>query len=280
MIAAELKAQIRHWFHAEHWKVGTIATQLGLHPDTVRRALETERFRRGPSDRTRLTDPYLDFLRQTLQQYPRLRATRLFQMLQARGYPGSVVQLRRVVAQLRPHQREAFLCLQVFPGEQAQADWASFGEVQMGQARRRLSAFVVNLSHSRALWLEFFCDQSLESFLLGHVHAFHHWGGAPRVLLVDNLRSVVLERYGHNVRFHPRWLELVSVAKLGGLQENSPPQLRRGCGAQRHGGGVIAGIPLLARSLPSVRTTPAAACGRGFPLSKEGNFSAEFRDRN
>ena len=36
MIAAELKAQIRHWFHAEHWKVGTIATQLGLHPDTRR----------------------------------------------------------------------------------------------------------------------------------------------------------------------------------------------------------------------------------------------------
>ena len=118
MIAAELKAQIRHWFHAEHWRVGTIATQLGLHPDTVRRALETERFRRGPSDRNRLTDPYLDFLRQTLQQYPRLRATRLFQMLQARGYPGSVVQLRRVVAQLRPRQREAFLCLEVFFVEQ------------------------------------------------------------------------------------------------------------------------------------------------------------------
>ena len=57
MIAAELKAQIRHWFHAEHWKVGTIATQLGLHPDTVRRALQTERFRRGPSGCTRLTDP-------------------------------------------------------------------------------------------------------------------------------------------------------------------------------------------------------------------------------
>jgi len=210
MIAAELKAQIRHWFHAEHWKVGTIATELGLHPDTVRRALETERFRRSSSDRNRLTDPYLDFLRQTLQQYPRLRATRLFQMLQARGYPGSVVQLRRVVAQLRPRQREAFLCLEVFPAEQAQADWACFGEVTLGQARRRLSAFVVTLSYSRALWLEFFFDQSLESFLLGHVHAFHHWGGAPRVLLVDNLRSVVLERYGHNVRFHPRWLELAA----------------------------------------------------------------------
>ncbi|MGH9649085.1 MAG: IS21 family transposase [Terriglobales bacterium] len=210
MISAELKAQIRHLFHAEHWKVGTLATELGLHPDTVRRALETERFRRGPSDRNRLTDPYLDFLRQTLQQYPRLRATRVFQMLEARGYQGSVVQLRRVVAQLRPRHREAFLHLEVFPGEQGQADWACFGQVTLGQARRRLSAFVVTLSYSRALWLEFFFDQSLESFLLGHLHAFHYWGGAPRVLLVDNLRSVVLERLGQNVRFHPRWLELAA----------------------------------------------------------------------
>ena len=155
-----------------------------------------------------LTDPYLDFLRQTLQQYPRLRATRLFQMIQPRGYPGSVNQLRRVVADLRPPRREAFLRLRTFPGEQAQADWAHFGEVPIGRARRRLSGFVLTLSYSRALWLEFFFDQSLENFLLGHVHAFHDWGGAPRSLQTDNLRSVVLERRGDAIHFHPRFLEL------------------------------------------------------------------------
>jgi len=41
-------------------------------------------------------------MRDTLAQYPRLRATRLFEMVRARGYPGSVVQLRRVVRTLRP----------------------------------------------------------------------------------------------------------------------------------------------------------------------------------
>jgi transposase len=155
-----------------------------------------------------LTDPYLDFLRQTLQQYPRLRATRLLQMIQPRGYTGSVSQLRRVVADLRPPRREAFLRLRAFPGEQAQSDWAHFGEVRLGRARRRLSGFVLTLSYSRALWLEFFFDQSLENFLLGHVHAFHDWGGAPRSLQTDNLRSVVLERRGDAIHFHPRFLEL------------------------------------------------------------------------
>ena len=105
MISDEQVARIRHLFHAEHWKIGTIAAELRLHPDTVRAALETDRFRSQPRLRDRLTDPYLDFLRQTLQQYPRLRATRLFQMIRSRGYPGSVTQLRRVVAELRPPQR-------------------------------------------------------------------------------------------------------------------------------------------------------------------------------
>jgi len=208
MIPDEQVARIRHLFHAEHWKIGTIASELLLHPDTVRRALETERFRNQPRLRDRLTDPYLDFLRQTLQQHPRLCATRLFQMIQPRGYTGSVTQLRRVVAELRPPRREAFLRLRPFPGEQAQADWAHFGEVRIGRARRRLSGFVLTLAYSRALWLEFFFDQSLENFLLGHVHAFHDWGGAPRSLETDNLRSVVLERRGDAIHFHPRYLEL------------------------------------------------------------------------
>ena len=48
----------------------------------------------------------------------------------------------------------------------------------------------------------------MESFLRGHVHAFADWGGLPRVLLYDNLRSAVLERRGDAIHFHPRLLEL------------------------------------------------------------------------
>jgi hypothetical protein len=38
-------------------------------------------------------------------------------MIRDRGYSGSVVQLRRTVARLRPQSREPFLQLQTFPGE-------------------------------------------------------------------------------------------------------------------------------------------------------------------
>jgi hypothetical protein len=41
-----------------------------------------------------------------------------------------------------------------------------------------------------------------------HVQAFERFGGVPRVLLYDNLKSAVLERQGDVIRFHPRLLEL------------------------------------------------------------------------
>lgn len=207
MINEELRARIRRYFYAEHWKIGTIAAELGVHADTVRNAIEASRFQARDFVRTSIVDPYTAFIRETLEQHPRLRATRIFQMIQARGYSGSVVQLRRAVARMRPQVREPFLQLHTFPGEQAQTDWAHFGQVQVGRAKRTLSCFVMTLSYSRALYLEFFFDQTMESFLRGHVRAFAAFAGQPRVILYDNLRSVVLERRGNDIRFHPRIVE-------------------------------------------------------------------------
>jgi transposase len=208
MISPEIRARIRRCFYAEHWKIGTIAAELGLHPDTVRNAIEAERFRGAQPIRPSRVDPWLGFIRQTLEQHPRLRATRIYHMVRDRGYSGSVVQLRRAVARLRPQIREPFLRLESFPGEQAQADWAHFGHVMVGRARRALSCFVMTLSYSRALYLEFFFDQTTENFLRGHVHAFQSWNGQPRVVLYDNLKSAVLERRGAQIQFNPRLLEL------------------------------------------------------------------------
>ncbi len=90
-------------------------------------------------------------MRETLQRYPTLRATRLFEMIRQRGCQGSVIQVRRLAAELRPRPREAFLRLRAFPAEQGQVDWACFGTVAMGRAKRRLSCLALTLSHSRAL---------------------------------------------------------------------------------------------------------------------------------
>jgi transposase len=208
MMSPELRAEIRRYYYAEHWKIGTIARQLNLHPDTVRNAVEAGRTIGAQPVRPSLLDPYLGFIRQTLEQHPLLRATRIYHMMRDRGYSGSVVQLRRAVARLRPQIREPFLRLDAFAGEQAQVDWAHFGHVMVGRARRALSCFLMTLSYSRALYLEFFFDQTTENFLRGHVHAFEAWMGQPRVLLYDNLKSAVLERRDGHVQFNPRLIDL------------------------------------------------------------------------
>jgi transposase len=143
-----------------------------------------------------------------LQRHPQLCATRLLEMLRDRGFTGSIHQLRREIRGLRPVTREAFFRLTTLPGEQAQVDWASFGTVQIGRARRGLSCFVMTLAYSRACYLDFFFDQRLENFLQAHINAFAWFGGAPRNILYDNLRSAVLARHGDQIRSQPRLLEL------------------------------------------------------------------------
>jgi len=52
-----------------------------------------------------------------------------------------------------------------------------------------LMAFVMVLSHSRQIFLRVFLGARMENFLRGHVAAFTSWGGVPRVVLYDNLKS-------------------------------------------------------------------------------------------
>jgi transposase len=210
MITPEQLAEIRRLYYGEHWKVGTIAAALGVHHDTVDAAIahDTPGVRRGTCRATKL-DPYLPVIRDTLTHYPRLRATRLFEMVKARGYPGSVVQLRRAVRLIRPAATATvYRRLTTLAAEEAQVDWGAFGSIRIGRGVRSLSGFVMVLSYSRAVFALFTVDQTLESFLRGHVEAFQAFQGIARTLVYDNLRTAVLERAGTAIRFHPRLLEL------------------------------------------------------------------------
>jgi transposase len=209
VIPKETEAEILRLFHAEKWRIGTIAEQLGLHHTTVQRVLrQTGVQAKEISTRPSMADPFAGFIVEQLEKYPRLCASRLYEMVKARGYPGGADHFRRVVGRHRPRKpAEAFQRLRTLPGEQAQVDWAHFGKMQVGRAERVLWAFVMVLSFSRQVYLRFFLGASMPFFLRGHVDALGFFGGVPRVLLYDNLKSAVLERQGDTVRFNPKLLE-------------------------------------------------------------------------
>jgi transposase len=181
-IPPDLEVQILRYYHVEKWRIGTIARQLRVHHDTVMRVLAQAGLpRAGAPARRSQVAPYLPFILETLQKFPTLTASRLHARVRERGYRGGPDHFRHLVACHRPRRpAEAYLRLRSLPGEQAQVDWGHFGHVTIGGACRPLMAFVMVLSYSRQIFLRFFLDARLESFLRGHVGAFTAWQGCPR----------------------------------------------------------------------------------------------------
>ncbi len=215
MIPPRLATEIRRLATTEGWPPGRIARQLKVHHSTVRRVLG--RAEEGDGDEGRrpsMLDGFVPWLREQLGRFPTLPASQLYDMARRRGYAGGADHFRHRLAELglRPRKApEAFFELRTLPGEQAQVDWADFGRRQVVGGVRRLFAFVMVLSFSRHLFVRFFYDARLPSFLAGHVEAFTVFGGCARLLLYDNLKSAVLERVDLGIRFHPRLLELADA---------------------------------------------------------------------
>jgi transposase len=211
MMKKETEAEIIRLFHAEGWRRNTIAKQLGLHHSAVERALVRNGIVEHRKLRTRKIDNFLPFIKQTLEKYPKLNGTRLFHMVKERGYKGQVDHFRDLIRPLRPRRDvEAYLKLATLPGEQAQCDWAHFGKLKVGNAERRLLAFVMVLSWSRRIFMRFYFGDSTANFLRGHVEAFEAFKGVPREILFDNLKSAVLERVGSAIHFNPELLALAA----------------------------------------------------------------------
>lgn len=226
MIDEEIRGQIVRYRLVEKWSVSAIAKHFGIHHSTVTGALR--RVGVPPSSlpkRKSIADPYLPFIKEQLEKHPDLLASRLFEMVRQRGYPGQQDHFRTIVRVLRPTApAEAYLRLRTLPGEQAQVDWAHFGKVTIGRAVRHLAAFVMVLSWSRMIFLRFFHDMRLGAFLRGHVEAYSFFGGVARVVLYDNLKSVVLERRADAIRFHP---DLIAFARHS-RYEPRPVAIARG----------------------------------------------------
>lgn len=210
MVPPEVHAEIRRLFYAEHHSINAIAAALGVHHETVRRAIGTSSFNaRSTALRKSQLDPFLPIVTDTVERLPRIRATRMLELLKARGFAGSVHIVRRLLGELRGRRsQEAYLRLSTIAGEQAQCDWGHFGTLAVGKATRKLSCFVMVLSYSRYIYARFTFDQTLESFLRQHVAAFRAFGGVPRTILYDCLKAAVLESVGDTVRFNPALLEL------------------------------------------------------------------------
>lgn len=210
-ISVELQAEILRCYHVEKWRIGTISRLLKVHHNVVRRVLAETGVPKTQINKSPLLEPFLPLVLEILNKYPGITARRVYDMVCERGYRGNADHFRHLVAMYRPKPiAEAYLRLHTLPGEQGQVDWAHFGHITIGRARRPLMAFVMVLSYSRKIFLRFYLNAKIENFLRGHTAAFQAFGGVPKVLLCDNLKSAVLERIGNAIRFNPVYLSFAS----------------------------------------------------------------------
>jgi len=206
MIDYEIFSRIKYLKEREGLTVPQIASELALDPRTVRKWV-TEPFRsRATPHRASKLDPFKHDILRMLETYP-YSAAQILQRIRENGFEGGYTIVKGYVRKVRPPKSRAFLTLSFAPGECAQVDWGSFGTVPVGSTRRRLSFFVMVLCYSRMMYLEFTVSQTMEHFLGCHQNAFHFFGSVPKKIMVDNLKSAVLNRMlGRGPVFNPRYL--------------------------------------------------------------------------
>lgn len=192
----ERHVQLRHYLE-EGYTQRELAKELGIDRRTVYRWIQngdlerdltpaTVKYGPRPSVPHKL-DPYKAIIRQRLKDYPELTAIRLLEEITAAGYPGGYSQLKAYIARVRPRpEPEEVIRFETAPGKQGQVDFAHF---RFPWGRRY--ALLVVLGYSRHLWLRFYPRQDMPTLLDGLESAFRFFGGVPRELLFDQMKSVI-----------------------------------------------------------------------------------------
>jgi len=185
--------EILQW-HQEGLSIREISRLTGLDRKTVRKYLRRPELPQYGPRAARLSklSPHHEFIEQRLKDGV-WNAVVLFRELQQQGYTGGYTMVKQYLNPLRRGAKViAVRRFETAPGHQAQVDWGSVGYVENEEEKRALSAFVMTLGCSRAMFAGITEDETLPRFLRMHEEAFQELGGVPKEILYDRPKTVVL----------------------------------------------------------------------------------------
>jgi transposase len=201
MVHLEERFMIRD-LHRKGLSVSEIARRTGRDRKTIQKVIQAGVSPAGdtPGRRRRKKGVKLaafeGYLKQRIAEGV-LNTRKLLRELKARGYQGGLTQLILYVQPYRTSREErAVMRYETQPGQQAQVDWSSFGYISVDGRQQRLYAFVMTLGYSRMMYVEFTTSTEVSRWLRCHQRAFEYFGGVPREILHDNLKTAVLSRGG------------------------------------------------------------------------------------
>jgi transposase len=192
--------------HREGNGIKQIARELELSRNTVRQVVrkgESRKYERR-AEKGRLIAPYEEWIQERFVEVE-YNATLLYQELKARGYAGGYTTVREYVKPLREAvKQKATVRFETSPGQQAQLDWGS-KTIMIEGRMQRVHIFVMTMGYSRASYAELVWDETLDTLIQCHEHAFEWFGGVPEEILYDNPKTIVLDRGSEQARMNPKF---------------------------------------------------------------------------
>lgn len=191
------------------WSQRHIARELGIDRKTVGRYARAapEELSKSPTPTAgekSLCEPYRGIIQDKLEVG--LSAQRIWQDLTGeQGFQGSYSSVKRFVRKLCRKKELPFRRMECSPGEEAQVDFGTGAWViDPGGRKRRPHVFRIVLSYSRRGYSEAVWRQDTESFLRCLENAFHHFGGVPKTLVIDNLGAGVSHADWYDPELNPK----------------------------------------------------------------------------
>jgi transposase len=138
-------------------------------------------------------DPFAALVEQWVKDDVEMRAMHRL-LCEEHGFTGSYSAVRRFIAARHPVSQEVFVRIETGPGEEAQVDFGTVGKLfdTLTGKMRSAYCFVMTLSHSRHMYVEFVFDQKIATWVGCHRRAFAYFGGVVERVVVDNLKAAVL----------------------------------------------------------------------------------------
>ncbi len=168
------------------------------------------------------------------------------------GYAGSYHSVRRMARKLnRAGGGLAFRRMECSPGDEAQVDFGSGARIVGADGQRHRShVFRIVLCHSRKGYSEAVDRQTTDDFLRCLENAFHHFGGVPRTLVIDNLRAAVARADWYDPELCPKAASFAEHYGIAILP--AKPYTPRHKGKIERGIGYVKGNALRGRSFASL----------------------------
>lgn len=194
-----------HELRAQGVSLHEIARQLGLARNTVRKYVRGAAVPATRPTKPMKLDPFKDQIQRWVRDDHLLNCVTMLERLRPLGYTGGVSQLKAFVHPLRPPKagRHPVRRYETAPGEQLQFDWGEFRYEQDG-SYHKVFGFTAVLSYSRMRFVVFTKRCDVASLIQCVMQACEYFGGLPRTMLTDRMKTVLLEMDGTT----PVWNEV------------------------------------------------------------------------